>query len=62
MTKRSSRRNLIVGKLECENFSGALCRKRPVGGRCEGVDRNLDLLVKELQRYRVALAGVQAGE
>ncbi len=50
MTKRSSRRNLIVGKLECENFSGALCRKRPVGGRCEGVDRNLDLLVKELQR------------
>ncbi len=35
------------------------CRKRPVGGRCEGVDRKLDLLVKELQRYRVAIAGVQ---
>ncbi len=35
-------------------------RKRPVGERCsEGVDRKLDLLVKELQKYRVLLAGVQ---
>ena len=36
-----------------------VCRKRPVGEVSESVDRKLDLLVKELQRYGVAIAGVQ---
>ena len=35
-----------------------VCRKR-TGGRSERVDRKLDLLVHELQRYGVSIAGVQ---
>ena len=36
-----------------------VCRKRPIGERSEGSDRKLNLLVQELQRYGVAVAGVQ---
>ena len=37
-----------------------VCRKRPAGSRSTGnVDRKLDLLVRELRRYKVSVAGVQ---
>ena len=53
MRKKSSRVSL-VGMLELLR----VCRKR-TDGRSEGVDRKLDLLVHELQRYGVSKAGVQ---
>ena len=45
--------------VECSG-DGRVCRKRKVfGERCEAVNRKLDLLVGELKRYGVLLAGVQ---
>ena len=41
-----------------------VCRKRPVsvikpGNQCGDPDRKLNLVVRELRRYRVAVAGIQ---
>ena len=38
-----------------------ICRKQCLGGDllCDSVDRKLDLLVGELQRYKVSVAGIQ---
>ena len=63
-TKRN-RRVLVVGSwnvrtlVEC-SCDVRVCRKRQViGERSEVVDRKLDLLVGELKRYGVSVAGVQ---
>ena len=64
-TINSARRKLVVCSwnvrtlVECYD-DGRVCQKRKVlGERCEAVDRKLDLLVGELKRYGVSLAGVQ---
>lgn len=36
-----------------------VCRKRQVGEKSEVVDRKLNLVVRELQRYGVAVAGLE---
>ena len=36
-----------------------VCRKRQLGEKSEVVDRKLDLLVKEVNRYGVSVAGIQ---
>ena len=66
MTK-CSRRNLVVGTWNVRSLvegSGDLrvCGKRysdSASGCSESVDRKLDLLVKELERYGVSVAGIQ---
>ena len=65
LVRRRSRRDLIVGSWNVRTLvesSGDLriCRKRQVlGKRSEVVDRKLDLLVWELKRYGVSVAGIQ---
>ena len=63
--RKNSRRDFIVGSwnvrtlVECSG-DVRVCRKRQVlGERSEVVDRKLDLLVSELKRYRVSVAGIQ---
>ena len=63
--KRNHRSDLVVGSwnvrtlVECSGDMH-ICQKRQViGERVEVVDRKLDLLVGELKRYGVSVAGIQ---
>ena len=69
---RCSRKTLAVATWNVRSLvesSGdeRICRKRPEAGRgresrshgTQTVDRKLDLMVKELRRYRVSVAGIQ---
>ena len=62
--KICSRRDLVLGTWNVRTLvesSGDLrvCRKRQMGAEPNVVDRKLDLLVKETERYGVSVAGIQ---
>ena len=61
---RSSRRTLVLDSWNIRTLvqsSGVhVCQKRQVlSERSNVVDRKLDMLVRELKRYRVSVAGIQ---
>ena len=64
MSSSRSRSDLVVGSWNVRTLVECLgdvrvCRKRQVvGERLEAVDRKLDLLVGEMRRYGVSVAGI----
>lgn len=62
--KNINRRDLVVGTWNVRTLvesSGDIrvCRKRQLGVNSDVVDRKLDLLVKEMERYGVSVVGIQ---